>query len=63
MAPRINVRDAWPRVASGQALLVCAYDDEQKCKDANIVGAITHQQFRAQLGNLPKSREIIFLCG
>ena len=63
MAVRINVQDARRRVEGGQAVLVCAYDDEQKCRDAGVAGAISHKQFQAQLSSVPKSREIIFFCG
>ncbi len=62
MAVRISADEARQHVASGQALLVCAYDDEQKCSDTGVQGALTHKQFQAQLTAVPMSREIIFFC-
>jgi hypothetical protein len=63
MAVRISAADARQRVEAGQAVLVCAYDDDNKCRDAGVTGSITHKQFLAELPRVPKTREIIFFCG
>ncbi len=63
MAVRISADEARRRVESGQAMLVCAYDDDQECRDAGVTGSITHKQFVSQLASIPKDREIIFFCG
>ncbi len=60
MAARISAQEARRRAESGQALLVCAYDDEQKCRDAGVTGSLTHRDFLAQLASIPRTREIIF---
>jgi hypothetical protein len=63
MVTRISAREARQQTETGQAVLVCAYDDEQKCRDAGVTGSITHREFQTRLSNLPKNREIIFFCG
>ncbi len=60
MAERISADQARKRVQSGKALLVCGYDDEQKCRGFNVENAITYKQFLSRLPNLPKNEEIIF---
>ncbi len=49
-------------VTSGQALFVCAYDDEDKFKANHLEGAISLSDFRSRLSSLPKDQEIIFYC-
>ena len=44
------------------ALLVCAYDDEAKCRSIKLEGAITSGELRERLPSLPKSQEIISYC-
>ena len=63
MVERISAPDARRRAEAGQAWLVCAYDDEQKWRDAGVAGSVSHGQFQAQLAGMPKSQEIIFYCG
>ena len=43
-------------------LLVCGYDNDRKCQENAIEGAITYNQFVNQLDQIPKEREIIFYC-
>ncbi len=61
MAARITAQQARRLVDAGQALLVCAYDDEQKCRDAGVSGALTHREFIARLPGIPKTQNIVFL--
>jgi hypothetical protein len=63
MVRRVSVPDARRRFEAGQALLVCAYEDEQKWRDAGITGSLSYAQFLTQVPKLPKSQEIIFYCG
>ena len=58
---RIPASEARQHVRDG-ALLICAYDDEEKCRQNWLDGAITMMQFKARLGSLPKERELIFCC-
>jgi rhodanese-related sulfurtransferase len=61
-ATRIDPRQARHKVASGEALLVCAYDDEQKCRDMHLEGAIHLQELEERLPEINKEQEIIFYC-
>jgi rhodanese-related sulfurtransferase len=60
-AVRIDPREARADMASG-ALLVCAYDDDQKWRQNRLAGAISFADFRAREASIPKDREIIFYC-
>jgi len=59
---RISPREARQKVVSGQALLVCAYDDDDKFKKNHIEGAQSFSELRSHLPGLAKSQEIIFYC-
>ena len=56
---RISPDEAMKNVKSGEALLVCAYDDG-KCKTMLLEGALLRSEFESKLDALPKSQEIIF---
>ena len=62
MAERIDIDEARRTASGGDALLVCAYDDDAKCDRIRLEGAITLKQLQAQAGALSKDREIIFYC-
>ena len=57
---RVNTQQAHTKVTSNQALLVCAYDDEAKCRMLNLEGSISFASFKSRVDSLPKSQEIIF---
>lgn len=59
---RINPREASRKIESGDALLVCGYEDEGKFRDMHLDGAISLQEFESRLPNLSKDQEIIFYC-
>ena len=61
-APRISPQDAYRQVTSGQALLVCAYEDEAKCNTMKLQGAISLKEFESRLPNIKKDQPIIFYC-
>ncbi len=61
-APRISPQEAHRQAASGQALLVCAYEDEDKCKTMMLEGAISLKEFESRLPGLNKDQPIIFYC-
>lgn len=44
------------------ALLVCAYDDDQKFQENRLAGAIPFSEFRRKVNQLPGDKEIIFYC-
>lgn len=55
---RIGVEQAHAK--ANQALLVCAYEDEAKCRMFNLAGSISLANFQSRLASLPKTQEIIF---
>jgi rhodanese-related sulfurtransferase len=59
---RTPVEEVKQKVASGSALLVCAYDDEQKFQQLHLEGAISLAEFKSRFFALEKDREIIFYC-
>jgi hypothetical protein len=59
---RISAEEARRKVQGGQAVLVCAYEDEAKCGSMRLEGAVTLGEFRRTLSLLPQDREIILYC-
>jgi hypothetical protein len=59
---RISPEEAYKRSKSGDALLVCAYDDDDKFRTMRLEGAISLSEFKLKLPGLSKDREIIFYC-
>ena len=59
---RISVEEAHRKVKENQALLVCAYEDEAKCRMVNLEGSISLASFQSRVVSLPKTQEIIFFC-
>ena len=57
---RISVQEAHAKTKANQALLVCAYEDEAKCRMLNLEGSVSFVTFKSRLESLPKSQEIIF---
>lgn len=41
-------------------LLVCAYDDEERCRSIRIPEAITFRELSGRLPSLSKEQELIF---
>lgn len=60
--PRIDVEEARRKVAAGQALLICAYEDEGKCGRMRLEGSTTLSELQARLPSLRKDEELIFYC-
>ncbi len=58
---RIGPQQAKRAISSG-ALFVCAYDDDEKCRQNYLNGSIPLSKFKAMEISLPKDREIIFYC-
>ena len=59
---RLSPEETRKRVLSGGALLVCAYDDDEKFKRNQLEGAISFKEFKMRSGSLAKGQEIIFYC-
>lgn len=62
-AVRVTPEEARRRLDSGQAILVCAYENDRKFEEGRLEGAISLHEFKEQLPDLPQSQEIIFYCG
>jgi hypothetical protein len=61
-AVRINPEEAYRKVKSGEAILVCAYDDEATFQTMRLDMAISLGEFQKRLPAIPKEQEIIFYC-
>lgn len=59
-AERIDVDRARRKVESGQALLVCAYDDEEKCRQLALEASISLAELQSMA--VDPDQEIIFYC-
>ena len=59
---RISVEEARRKVTANQALLVCAYEDDAKCKALALEGSMPLTAFQSKAASLPKNQEIIFFC-
>src|ERR1700676_1836455 len=59
---RISAQQAHAQSKANQALLVCAYEDEAKCRILNLDGSISFASLQSRAASLPKAQEIIFYC-
>jgi len=59
---RISAEETRQRVNSGSALLVCAYDDDEKFKNNHLQGAIALSEFKSKLPSISQNQEVIFYC-
>jgi hypothetical protein len=60
--PRVTPEEIYPKLRTGEALLVCAYENEVKFRQLQLEGAISLEEFTSLRPNLPKDREIVFYC-
>ena len=61
-AIRISGHDARRAVAENDALLICAYDDREKCGKLGVHGSLAFPDFQQELGGISRDRELIFFC-
>jgi bifunctional DNA-binding transcriptional regulator/antitoxin component of YhaV-PrlF toxin-antitoxin module len=59
---RISAGDARRRVAEGRAVLVCAYEDEERCRRLKLERAHTLRELEAGMSTLSRDQEIVFYC-
>jgi len=57
---RIPAEVVRKKVTSGEALLVCAYEDVEKFRKMHLQDAISLQEFMTRLPALSKEHQIIF---
>jgi hypothetical protein len=60
--PRITPQEIYPKVQSGAALLVCAYESDARFRQVHLEGAISLEEFTSLRPTLSRDREIIFYC-
>jgi hypothetical protein len=61
-ATRVGPEHVRRRMSEADALLVCAYDDEAKCRKYHLDGAISYNELQPRLDSISKDRELIFYC-
>ncbi|PLX99652.1 MAG: ArsR family transcriptional regulator [Desulfuromonas sp.] len=59
---RVTPQEANRRVQSGEALLICAYDSDEKFEKLHLAGAISLSQFKARQSDLRREQGLIFYC-
>jgi hypothetical protein len=59
---RITAEETRQKSVAGTALLVCAYEDDERCRQIHLQGAMLFTEFKSKLAELPKDQEIIFYC-
>ena len=59
---RISADDARREVEAGRALLVCAYDDESKCRQLRLQNAIALHDLQRRVDSVPHNQTLIFYC-
>lgn len=60
---RVVAEEIRPRVMDGEALLICAYDSDDKFNANHLEGAISLSAFKGQLSSISKGKELVFYCG
>ena len=58
----IGPEETRKKLETGTALLVCAYDSDEKFRTTHLEGAISLSTFKSNLPSLPKDHEIVFYC-
>ena len=61
-ARRIDPEQGRREVNTGSALLVCAYEDQEKCQKYRLANALSLNELQAQEETLTKDRKILFYC-
>jgi uncharacterized protein (TIGR02284 family) len=62
LVKRIPVPEARALLRSGQAMLICAYDTQEKFQRYRLPGAISLKEFESLANTIPKDRHLIFYC-
>jgi rhodanese-related sulfurtransferase len=62
MVIRITPEETFQKLRAGKALLVCAYDSDERFRNTHLDGAISLAEFKEKLPSLPKNQEIVFYC-
>ena len=63
MPERISADSVQQAISSGEdVLLVCAYEDEEKCRNAYLEESITLKQLQSELDDMQRDRQLVFFC-
>lgn len=57
---RIAPEEARKKVVSNKAILVCAYEEDEKFRRMHLEGGISLNEFKTRVSTLSKEQEIIF---
>jgi len=57
---RVSAEEVHEKLKAGNALLICAYEDESKFKKMRLQGAISFNEFKSKIPSLSKDQEIVF---
>lgn len=57
---RVSPENVREKIQSGNALLICAYDDDGKYGRMRLQGSIAFSEFKSGISEIAKDREIIF---
>jgi hypothetical protein len=58
----VSPQEARRKADDGEALLVCAYDSDEKYRQMPLEGSISLAEFQDRLPEIPQGRELIFYC-
>jgi rhodanese-related sulfurtransferase len=58
----VSAAEAHKGVGDGSALLVCAYDSDEKFQRNHLEGGISLSDFKNKAGELSKDQKVIFYC-
>ena len=59
---RVSPESAQKKVRSRDALLVCAYQEDEQFRKMQLEGATSYSDFKKKVASIPKDQEIIFYC-
>jgi hypothetical protein len=60
---RVSAEKVLQELESGDdVLLVCAYEDDAKCRQYHVDGAITFRELQSRMPSLSKEQEIALYC-
>ena len=59
---RISPKEVRDKVQAGLALLVCAYQSDEKFNMNHLAGALSYGYFMKKINGLSKEQEIVFYC-
>lgn len=60
--PRTSPQEVREKMRTGRVYLVCAYNDEEQCRQSPIDGALTLRELERRLGSIGPDAELVFYC-